>query len=78
MAPIVSGLVFQHSSAIAGSRLLATTNAMGSSTRRAGVASLLHASVDDTATTYFLTTNGKTKLCKFNPNVVNLLIFMKI
>jgi hypothetical protein len=78
LAPIVSRSFFQHSSSIVGSGLLATVNVVGSSSWMASATALWNASVDDTASTYLLATHGKTSLCKFDPNKVNLLIFMKI
>jgi hypothetical protein len=80
MAPsptAISRSVFRHSFPTAGLGLLVLANAMDNSTWRAGIAALWNASVDDTASTYFLATHGKTSLCKFNPNIEYLLIFMK-
>jgi hypothetical protein len=48
---------------------------MGTSTWKASTAALWNAAVDDTALTYFHTINGKTSLCKFDPNVDVMLIF---
>jgi hypothetical protein len=73
----VSSSVFQHSSPTVGSGLLATADAMGNSTWRVGIITLCNASVEDIVSTYFLATHGKTNLCKFNPNIDDLLIFMK-
>jgi hypothetical protein len=78
MVPAASRSVFQHSSPTTGSGLLVITNAVGSSTWRADVTTLWNASMDETASTYFLGTHGKTTLCKFDPNVIDLLFFMKI
>jgi hypothetical protein len=44
----------------------------------AGVAALWNASVDDAASTYILVTHDKISLCKFDPNIEDLLFFMKI
>jgi hypothetical protein len=77
LAPATSRSLFQHSSTV-GSGLLVTTDVVGSSTLRTCTTTLWNASVDDTALTYFLSTHEKTSLCKFNPNVVDLLIFIKI
>jgi hypothetical protein len=61
----VSRSAFWHSSPTDGSGLLAITDAVGSSTWRAGAAILWIASVGDTASTYdFHVTDGKTILCK--------------
>jgi hypothetical protein len=68
---------FRHSSLTPESRLLVVADAMGNSTWRAGTATLWNASVVDTASIYFLDTHGKTNLCKFDPNIEDLLIFMK-
>jgi hypothetical protein len=70
-------LVFRHSSPIAGSGLLAVANAMGISIWRVGAATLWNAFMDDNASTSFLATHGKTSLCKFKPNIEDLLIFIK-
>jgi hypothetical protein len=70
-------LVFWHSSPTVGSGLLAVADTMGRSTWRADAAALPIASVDDTASIYFLTTHSKIRLCKFDPNIKYLLIFMK-
>jgi hypothetical protein len=67
--------VFQHYSPTVRSGLLAVVDVVGSSTWKASAATVWNASVDDTASTYFLTTHSKTSLCKFDPNVVDLLIF---
>jgi hypothetical protein len=69
LAPAASRSVFQHSSPRVGSGLLVVADAVGTSTWRESVDALWNASVDDTAPTYFLTTHGKTSLCKFEPNV---------
>jgi hypothetical protein len=61
---VVSRSSFRHSSPIAGSGLLAITDAMGSSTRRVGVTALWKAFMDDTTSTYFHATHSKTNLCK--------------
>jgi hypothetical protein len=78
LAPATPRSIFEHSSLTTGSELLAAANVMGTSTWRAGATSLWNASVDDIPSTYFLTTHGKTSLCKFNPNIDELLIFIKI
>jgi hypothetical protein len=78
LGPAASRSVFQHSSPTAGSELLAVADVMDTSTWRAGAAALWNASVDDTTSTYFLITHDKISLWKFDPNVDDLLIFMKI
>jgi hypothetical protein len=57
--------------------LLAAADTMGTSTWRASATTLWNASTDDIALTYFLATHDKTSLYKFDPNVDDLLIFMK-
>jgi hypothetical protein len=74
---VVSRSVFWHSSPTPRLGLLVVTDDVGSSTWRVGVVTLWNASVDDAASTYFLATRGKTSLCKFDPNIEDLLIFMK-
>jgi hypothetical protein len=59
----VSRSAFPHSSTD-GSGLLAVIDALGSSTWRADVAALWIAFVEDTTSTYFHVTHGKTILCK--------------
>jgi hypothetical protein len=73
----ISRSAFRHSSPTDGPGLLADADAMGSSTRRVGATTLWNTSVNDTALTYFHATHGKTSLCKFDPNIEDLLIFMK-
>jgi hypothetical protein len=73
----VSRTLLWHSSPTVRSGLLAVADAVGSSTYRAGTVALWNAYVDYTASTYFLATHDKTSLCKFNPNIEDLLIFIK-
>jgi hypothetical protein len=76
LTPAISRSILQHSTLTVRSGLLDVVDVMGSSTRR--IAVLCNAIVDDTTLAYFVTTHDKTSLCKFDPNVVDLLIFMKI
>jgi hypothetical protein len=59
-----------------GPGLLAIADAMGSFTWRAGATTHWIASMDDTTSTYFLATHGKTSLCKFDLNIEDLLCFI--
>jgi hypothetical protein len=49
-------------------------DAVGSSTWTVGIVGLWNASVDNTASTYFLATHSKTSLCKFDPKIEGLSI----
>jgi hypothetical protein len=60
-----------------GSGLLAVVDTGASFTWRAGAIALWNASMDGTVLTYLLATHRKTGLCKFDPNIEDLLIFMK-
>jgi hypothetical protein len=68
----------------AGSGLLATVDAMGSSTWRAGAAAFWNASVDDTTSNYLLATHGKTSFmqiwsnCSWHVNFYENLGFVSI
>jgi hypothetical protein len=73
----VSNSVFCHSSLTTESGLLVVVDIVGSSTWSAGATALWNASMYDTASTYFLATHGKRSLCKFDPNIGDLSIFMK-
>jgi hypothetical protein len=74
---VVSRSVFHHSSPTVGSGLLVVADVVGSSTWRAGVVALWNASVDDTASTYFVATHSKIWFCKLDSNIDDLLFFMK-
>jgi hypothetical protein len=75
---VISKSIFQHSPPpTVRTGLLAITDDVGMSPWREGAAALWNASMDDITSTYFLTTHNKTSLCKFDPNIEDLLIFMK-
>jgi hypothetical protein len=64
---------FCYSSPTYGSGLLAVDDAVVRSTWRAGAVTIWNTFVDDTASTYFHATHGKTRLCKTRLHMYTLL-----